>query len=202
MTGTPGWVWAAVVGVILGLLAVDLAAGRGQPTLRRATVVSAGWVAAAAAFGGILIAWRGGGAGQEYFTADLVEKALSIDNIFVFALLFEAFAVPAAYQHRVLFAGVAGALALRAGFIAAGATLLEHLAWAGYLFGALLIAAAVRMARALAPISSTPYFSSTPFSCSAMATLSAVWPPSVGSSASGFSRAITRSTHSGVTGSM
>ncbi len=66
--------------------------------------------------------WRGGGAGQEYFTAYLVEKALSIDNVFVFALLFQAFAVPAAYQHRVLFAGILGALALRAGFIAAGAT--------------------------------------------------------------------------------
>jgi tellurite resistance protein TerC len=147
MTGTPGWAWAAASGVILGLLALDLAANRGQQALRRAVLVSAGWVAAAVAFGAILIAWRGGGAGQEYFTAYLVEKALSIDNIFVFALLFEAFAVPAAYQHRVLFAGIAGALALRAGFIAAGATLLEHLAWAGYLFGALLIAAAVRMAR-------------------------------------------------------
>jgi predicted tellurium resistance membrane protein TerC len=65
----------------------------------------------------------------------------------VFALLFQAFAVPGAHQHRVLFAGIAGALALRAGFIAAGATMLERLSWAGYLFGALLIVAAVRMAR-------------------------------------------------------
>jgi tellurite resistance protein TerC len=116
-------------------------------TMRRAVLVSAGWVAAAVVFGGILIAWLGGGPGQEYFTAYLVEKALSIDNVFVFALLFQAFAVPAGYQHRVLFAGIAGALALRAGFIAAGATMLEHLSWAGYLFGALLLAAAVRMAR-------------------------------------------------------
>jgi len=147
MTGTPGWAWAAAVGVILGLLAVDLAMGRGQPTMRRAVLVSAGWVAAAVAFGGVLLAWRGGAAGQEYFTAYLVEKALSIDNVFVFALLFQAFAVPAAYQHRVLFAGVLGALVLRAGFIAAGATLLEHLSWAGYVFGGLLIVAALRMAR-------------------------------------------------------
>jgi tellurite resistance protein TerC len=147
MTGTPGWAWAAAVGVILGLLAVDLALARGQPTMRRAVLVSAGWVAAAGAFGGILLAWRGGAAGQEYFTAYLVEKSLSIDNVFVFALLFQAFAVPAAYQHRVLFAGVLGALVLRAGFIAAGATLLEHLSWAGYVFCGLLIAAAVRIAR-------------------------------------------------------
>jgi hypothetical protein len=121
MTGTPGWSWAAAVAVILGLLAVDLALGRGRPTMRRAVLVSAGWVAAAVAFGGVLLAWRGGAAGQEYFTAYLVEKALSIDNVFVFALLFQAFAVPVAYQHRVLFAGVLGALVLRAGFIAAGA---------------------------------------------------------------------------------
>src|SRR5262249_29951720 len=79
MTGTPGWAWAAAVGVILGLLAVDLAMSRGRPTMRRAVLVSAGWVAAAVAFGGILLAWRGGAAGQEYFTAYLVEKALSID---------------------------------------------------------------------------------------------------------------------------
>src|SRR5262249_3655475 len=147
MTGTPGWAWAAAVGVILGLLAVDLSMSRGEPTMRRAVLVSAGGVAAAAAAGGILLAWRGGAAGQEYFTAYLVEKALSIDNVFVFALLFQAFAVPAAYQHRVLFAGVLGALVLRAGFIAAGATLLEHLSWAGYAFGGLLLVAALRMAR-------------------------------------------------------
>jgi tellurite resistance protein TerC len=147
VTGAPGWAWAAAICVILGLLAVDLAANRGEPTMRRAVLVSAGWVAAAAVFGGVLTAWQGSTAGQQYFTAYLVEKTLSIDNVFVFALLFQAFAVPAASQHRVLFAGIAGALALRAGFIAAGATMLEHLSWAGYLFGAVLLAGAVRMAR-------------------------------------------------------
>ena len=115
--------------------------------MRRAVLVSAGWIAAAAAFGVVVILWRGGGAGQEYFAAYLIEKALSIDNVFVFAVVFQAFAVPAAYQHRVLFAGVLGALAMRAGFISAGATLLEHLSWASYVFGALLVAAALRMAR-------------------------------------------------------
>jgi hypothetical protein len=62
MTGTPGWAWAAAVGVIPGLLAVDLAMSRSQPTMRRAVLVSAGWVAAAVAFGGILLGWRGGAA--------------------------------------------------------------------------------------------------------------------------------------------
>jgi len=147
MTGAPGWAWAAAGGVILGLIAVDLAVNRGQAGMRRAVLVSAGWIAAAAAFGVIVILWRGGGAGQEYFAAYLIEKALSIDNVFVFALVFQAFAVPAAYQHRVLFAGVLGALAMRAAFISAGAALLEHLSWAGYVFGALLLAAALRMAR-------------------------------------------------------
>ena len=147
MTGASGWAWAAAGAVILGLIAVDLAVNRGQAGMRRAVLVSAGWITAAAAFGVIVILWRGGGAGQEYFAAYLIEKALSIDNVFVFALVFQAFAVPAAYQHRVLFAGVLGALAMRAAFISGGAALLEHLSWAGYVFGALLLAAAVRMAR-------------------------------------------------------
>jgi tellurite resistance protein TerC len=132
---------------ILGLLAIDLLVNRGQPGMRRAMLVSAAWVAAGTAFGLLIVAWQGGGAGEEYFAAYLVEKALSVDNIFVFALLFQAFAVPAACQHRVLFAGVLGALALRGGFIAAGGVLLEHFSWAFYAFGALLLAAALRMAR-------------------------------------------------------
>ena len=147
MTGTPAWAWAAACGAIAGLLAIDLLLHRDQPGVRRAALVSAAWVAAGTAFGLILIPWQGGAAAQSYFTAYLVEKALSVDNVFVFALLFQAFAVPAAYQHRVLFAGVLGALALRGGFIAAGAALLEHLSWAFSAFGAFLLVAALRMAR-------------------------------------------------------
>jgi tellurite resistance protein TerC len=133
--------------VILVLLAIDLLVNRGQPGMRRAVLVSVAWIAAGTVFGIAVTVWQGGDAGQQYFTAYLVEKALSIDNIFVFVLLFQAFAVPAAYQHRVLFAGVLGALALRGGFIAAGAALLEHLSWAFYAFGAFLLVAALRMAR-------------------------------------------------------
>ena len=147
MTGTPGWAWVAAGCLILGLLAIDLLVNRGQPGMRRAVLVSAAWVGAGAVFGIAITVWQGGDAGQQYFAAYLVEKALSVDNIFVFALLFQAFAVPAAYQHRVLFAGVLGALALRAGFIAAGAALLESLSWAFYVFGAFLLVAALRMAR-------------------------------------------------------
>jgi tellurite resistance protein TerC len=147
VTGAPGWAWLAATAVILGLLAVDLLLNRGQPGMRRAVLVSAAWVAAGVAFGIAITLWQGGDAGQEYFAAYLIEKALSVDNIFVFALIFQAFAVPAAYQHRVLFAGVLGALVLRGGFIVAGAALLQNLSWAFYLFGALLLVAALRMAR-------------------------------------------------------
>jgi tellurite resistance protein TerC len=147
VTGTPVWAWMAAGSVIFGLLAIDLIVNRGQPGMRRAVLVSAAWIGAGIVFGIAIVVWQGGGAGQEYFAAYLVEKALSVDNIFVFALLFQAFAVPAAYQHRVLFAGVLGALALRACFIAAGAALLGQLSWALYLFGAFLLVAALRMAR-------------------------------------------------------
>jgi tellurite resistance protein TerC len=146
VTGTPAWAWMAAGSIIAGLLASDLIVNRGQPGMRRAVLVSAAWISAGIVFGIAIWVWQGGDAGQEYFAAYLVEKALSVDNIFVFALLFQAFAVPAAYQHRVLFAGVLGALALRGGFIAAGAALLEHLGWALYLFGAFLLIAALRMA--------------------------------------------------------
>jgi tellurite resistance protein TerC len=147
VTGTPAWAWMAAGSVIAGLLAIDLIVNRGQPGMRRAVLVSVAWVGAGIVFGIAILVGQGGDAGQEYFAAYLVEKALSVDNIFVFALLFQAFAVPAAYQHRVLFAGVLGALVLRGGFIAAGAALLEHLSWAFYLFGAFLLVAALRMAR-------------------------------------------------------
>jgi tellurite resistance protein TerC len=145
VTATPGWAWAAAGGVILGLLAADLVASRGPTRMRRAVAVSAGWVAAGTGFGLVLTLSRGATAGQEYFAAYLLEKALSIDNVVVFALLFQAFAVPAAYRHRVLLAGVLGALALRGGFIAAGAALASRFSWTFYLFGVLLLAAAVRM---------------------------------------------------------
>ena len=147
MTAAPGWAWAATGFTILCLLTIDLLASRREPRMATAVLGSAAWVGAAIVFGLVLALSQGGTAGEEYFTAYLVEKALSVDNLFVFALLFKAFAVPGAYQHRVLFGGVVGALFLRGGFIAAGAALIEQLSWAFYVFGALLLLAAVRMAR-------------------------------------------------------
>ena len=119
---TPLWCWLAVSALILVLLALDFAVHRGEgaPTLRKALLVSGGWIAVSVAFGvvlGVLGGWEGAG---EYFGVYLTEKSLSIDNIFVFALLFRAFAVPVAYQRRVLFYGVFGALIFRGALIAAG----------------------------------------------------------------------------------
>jgi tellurite resistance protein TerC len=91
--------------------------------------------------------WRAASTAGEYFAGYLIEKSLSVDNIFVFALIFGYFAVPGKYQHRVLFWGVVGALVMRAGFIAAGATLLDRFSWTVYVFGAFLVVTGVRMAR-------------------------------------------------------
>ncbi len=151
MTSAPAWAWAASVAVICGLLAIDMLSTRREPGLTRTVVLSVAWVGAGIAFGLILILWQGFDAGQQYFAAYLIEKSLSVDNLFVFAVLFQAFAVPAASQHRVLLAGVAGALVLRGAFIAAGAALIDHLSWTFPVFGGLLLVAAVRMARRGAP---------------------------------------------------
>ena len=85
------------------------------------------WLAIGLGFGGLLWAWEGGGTAQDYLAGYLIEKSLSLDNVFVFAVIFAAFAIPARYQHRVLMFGIIGALIMRAAFIVAGVTLLEGL---------------------------------------------------------------------------
>lgn len=95
MTGVPGWARAAVGGAICGLLGIDLLASH-RPGMSRAVLLSAAWVGAGIGFGLILTVWQGADTGQQYFAAYLLEKALSVDNLFIFALLFQAFAVPAA----------------------------------------------------------------------------------------------------------
>ena len=143
----PLWAWAAAVGVICVLLVIDLVANR-RPTegLRRAVVMTAAWIAAGVTFGLVMGVWRGPSIAGQYFAGYVLEKALSVDNVFVFALLFRAFAVPLAHQRRVLSYGVFGALALRAAFIAAGAAALDSFSWMFYAFGAFLLVAGGRMA--------------------------------------------------------
>ena len=119
----PLWLWLAVVAVILTMLAVDLVAHRGEQrrgSLREAAGWSAAWVTLGLGFGAVVWAMFGAQAAGEYYAGYLIEKSLAVDNVFVFALIFTAFAVPRAYQHRVLFYGVLGALVMRAVFIAGG----------------------------------------------------------------------------------
>jgi tellurite resistance protein TerC len=145
----PLWAWAAVLGVILAMLAVDLFAHRREHvvSLREAGLWSAVWVGLGLGFGAVIWAVYGGQAGGEYFAGYLIEKSLAVDNVFVFALIFSYFAVPRQYQHRVLFYGVLGALVFRAVFIAGGAALLEQFHWVLYVFGAFLVVTGWRMFR-------------------------------------------------------
>jgi tellurite resistance protein TerC len=132
------------------LLLVDLLAfgRRGEEIpLRRAVGWSIGWTALGVGFAGLLWAWQGRGPAEEYLAGFLIEKSLSIDNLFVFALIFGFFAVPAAYQRRVIFWGIVGAIVLRALFILAGAALLDAFHLTVYVFGAFLILTGIRMAR-------------------------------------------------------
>ena len=115
-------------------------------TIREAAYSSAVWVTIGLLFGIIIWVAQGGQQAGEYYTGYLVEKSLSVDNIFVFALLFTYFAVPAALQHRVLFWGVVGALVFRAIFIALGAALLERFHWMIFVFGGFLVVTGIRMA--------------------------------------------------------
>jgi len=145
----PLWAWAAVLGVILAMLAIDLFAHRRAEVVgvREAAVWSGVWVALGLGFGAVVWWVWGGEFAAQYFAGYVIEKSLAVDNVFVFAIIFGYFAVPREYQHRVLFYGVLGALVFRAVFIAAGSVLIASFAWILYVFGAFLVATGVRMAR-------------------------------------------------------
>ncbi|WJZ68399.1 TerC family protein [Kocuria rosea] len=145
----PFWIWAAVLGFIVVMLAIDLFAHRRAHVIgvREAAVWSGVWVAFGVAFG--VLVWQVWGAefGQQYFAGYLIEKSLAVDNVFVWAIIFSYFAVPRAFQHRVLFLGVLGALVFRGIFIAAGAVLIQHFSWILYVFAAFLLYTGYRMIR-------------------------------------------------------
>lgn len=142
------WMWIAFTVFILAMLAVDLLMNRDAHavSMREAGIWSGVWVTLGLAFGAILWIWQGGVVAGEYLAGYLIEKSLSVDNIFVFALLFSYFAVPAKYQHRVLFWGVFGALVFRIVFIAGGAALLDRFHWMIFVFGGFLVITGIRMA--------------------------------------------------------
>jgi tellurite resistance protein TerC len=146
----PLWAWIGVLAAILAALALDLLVFHRDAhvvTMKEAAKTSAVWIALGLSFG--LLIWKFGGnqAAGEYYAGYVIEKALSVENIFVFALILGYFNVPAKNEHRVLFYGVLGALVLRAIFIFAGAELLERFHWTIYLFGAFLVFTAVKMLR-------------------------------------------------------
>jgi tellurite resistance protein TerC len=144
------WAWAAFGVFVVALLLLDLTVfgrGRSEISFRRALTWSIVWTALGAAFGVVMWLWQGRTAAEEYLAGFVIEKSLSIDNLFVFALIFTYFAVPAASQRRVLFWGIAGAIVLRGIFIAAGTVLLDTFHYTIYLFGAILIVTGIRMAR-------------------------------------------------------
>jgi TerC family integral membrane protein len=146
--GTPA-LWFGLIGAIAALLVLDFLITRRphEVTMREAIGWSAFYIALPVAFGGYVWAAYGGERGLEYFSGYLVEKSLSVDNLFVFMLLLSAFAVPAVLQQRVLLYGIVGALVLRGIFIAIGAAALAAFDWVFLLFGAILLLTAVKVLR-------------------------------------------------------
>lgn len=145
----PLWGWAAFLLFVVGCFVVDLTFGhRGDEpvSVREAAVWSGIWAGVGLLFGVVIVLVGGGQAGGEYLAGFLIEKSLSVDNVFVFAMIFAYFAVPAGAQHRALLYGVLGALVLRGVFIAAGASLLDAFHWTVWVLGALLVATGIRMA--------------------------------------------------------
>ncbi|HEV3470817.1 MAG TPA: TerC family protein [Pyrinomonadaceae bacterium] len=148
--GYPVWAWAGFAVFILFMLALDLGVlnrNAHAVTYREAATWSAVWVSLAMVFAG-LVFWRSGRlTGVEFLTGYIIELSLSVDNLFVFLLIFGYFKVPAKYQHRVLFWGVMGALIMRMTMIALGAALIERFHWIIYVFGVFLVYTGIRMMR-------------------------------------------------------
>ncbi len=142
------WLWIGFNVFVLAMLALDLGVFHRHAhvvSLKESLIWTAVWVALALVFN--VGVWHFGGSqkGLEFLTGYLIEKSLSVDNVFVFALLFSYFAVPALYQHKVLFWGILGALVMRAIMIAVGAALITKFTWIIYVFGAFLILTGIKM---------------------------------------------------------
>jgi len=142
--------WAVLAGLLVVLLVLDLFVihrGAQEVSMRDAAWSTAGFVAVSVVFGIVLGVRQGGDVAEQFFAGYLLEKSLSLDNVFVWALIFSMFSVPKRYQHRVLFYGIFTALLLRGAFVAAGAELLGHFESIVYVFGALLLWSGLRMLR-------------------------------------------------------
>jgi tellurite resistance protein TerC len=145
--GTPA-LWAGFIAFVVAMLAVDLGLFHRkvhEVSAKEAAAWSAVWVALALIFNAGVYLWLGQEVALQFTTGYLIEKALAVDNIFVFVVIFGAFGVPTLYQHRVLFWGVLGALAMRAAFIFAGSAFLQRFHWAIYVFGGILALTGVKL---------------------------------------------------------
>jgi len=141
--------WVVFNVFVLVILALDLGVFHRKAhviKIKEALIWSAAWITLALLFNLGVYFWRGPETALEFLTGYLIEKSLSVDNIFVFLLIFSYFGVPLLYQHKVLFWGILGALIMRAAFIAAGITLIEKFHWVIYIFGAFLILIGMKMA--------------------------------------------------------
>ena len=146
----PAWLWIAFLVAVAVMLLVDLLVLHREAhdiSVREAAITSAVWIAIGLGFS--LVIWavldNGNVAAVRYLTGYVVEKSLSVDNVFVWAVIFGYFGVPGKYQHRVLFWGIFGALVMRAAFIFAGAALLERFSWMNFVFGAILLVTAIKV---------------------------------------------------------
>jgi tellurite resistance protein TerC len=142
------WHWVGFNAVVLALLALDLGVfhrSAHSVSVKEATTWTVVWVTLSLIFNAVIFFWRGAETGLQFLTGYLIEYSLSVDNIFIFVLLFTFFRVPAAYQHRVLFWGILGALIMRGLMIWLGAALLERFDWIILVFGAFLIFTGIRM---------------------------------------------------------
>jgi len=136
------WFWIAFNAGVLSVLAIDLFGFQRKahaPSTKEAAIWTAVWVALSLGFNALIWHWEGPAKALEFLTGYMVEYSLSVDNIFVFVLVFSYFAVPAAYQHRILFWGILSALILRGIMIGVGVALVETFHWVLYLFGAFLV---------------------------------------------------------------
>ena len=143
------WAWAGFLALVLALLALDLGVFHREDRAvgtREALLWTVVWVGVALAFGGVVWWMSGPGDALDYLTGYLVEKSLSVDNLFVFAVVFGALGIPAALQHRVLYWGILTALVLRGLMIWAGVALLARFGWLLYVFGGFLLVTGVRLA--------------------------------------------------------
>lgn len=148
LLGTATWLWLVFISIVMGLLAFDLGVLHREHReigVSESLLLSAGYITAGLLFG--LWVWqvKGGDAGMDFYTGFLIEKSLSMDNVFLMAMIFSFLSIPRRYQHEVLFWGILGVIVLRAIMIGLGAALIAEFSWILYVFGIFLLLTGVKM---------------------------------------------------------